>query len=265
MTQNNILYFFLLILVSSCSNNEKSIKLNERSFSIVNLNQKFPIINLYELNNINDSLGLTCEKCVSEENKKVYPVSIVISKEMRSYEFHTLGLGANYTFQYDKNNRIVNQKVTSCYTWNISYNYLDTLDYIYQLSKVDGDNEIDTTSYKLDFSGRVIEVNGKEYGDLNKRIFSKKISYSQNSSIPDSINSVFKNNNKIAEVRKEIFFQSKDKIDSILIEETKFNSNQVEILKYFNYFDNNEIFNSQKKENLKSPNNIFFVEKLGSK
>ena len=80
-----------------------------------------------------------------------------------------------------------------------------------------------------------------------------------------AINSVFKNNNKIAEVRKEIFFQSKDKIDSILVEETKFNSNQVEILKYFNYFDNNEIFNSQKKENLKSPNNIFFVEKLGSK
>ena len=89
MTLNNILYFFLLILVSSCSNNEKSIKLNERSFSIVNLNQKFPIINLYELNNINDSLGLTCEKCVSEENKKVYPVSIVISKEIVPNRFNS--------------------------------------------------------------------------------------------------------------------------------------------------------------------------------
>ena len=266
MILKNIIYFFLLILLSSsCSNDEKAIKLNERSFSIVNLNQKFPIINLFESTNINDSLGLTCEKCVSEENKKIYLFSIVTNKEMRSYKFHTLGLGANYTFQYDKNNRIVNQKVTSCYTWNISYNYLDTLEYIYQLSKVDGDNEIDTTSYKLDFLGRVIEVNGKEYGDLNKRTFSKKISYSQNTSIPDSIHSVFKKDNNISEVRKEFFFQSKDKIDSILVEETIFNSNQVEILKYFNYFDNNEIFNSRKIENLKSPNNIFYVEKLGSK
>ena len=76
---------------------------------------------------------------------------------------------------------------------------------------------------------------------------------------------MFKKDNNTSEVRKEFFFQSKDKIDSILVEETIFNSNQVEILKYFNYFDNNEIFNSRKIENLKSPNNIFYVEKLGSK
>jgi len=249
----SILFVFLYV---SCTKNKSKINLNEKNFSLINLRQEFPIIHISDIFLDNSSLGLTCENCILPNDKKLYIHSIHINKENKSISTKPLGWGVSFEFIFD-NNRIIKQTITSCSDWDISYSYFNTDEFLYQISKIENENEIDTTKYKLDSLGRVIEVNGIEYGDLIKSNVSKKLYYSGKCSIPDSINSIFKAKYSNNGIRKEVFYYNNQKIDSIFIEETFSNSNFTERNTFTNYFDKNERFISQKRNG----NNVFHVEK----
>lgn len=261
MTTNTYFYFFLLVLLNSCSRN-KEIVFNERSFFLVNLNPEFPIIDFTHSSSQMDSMGLTCKRCISDEGKKLYLASAIIDRKKRSVKYNSLGWGASYLLKYDSNNRITNQVVSSCYTWKIDYIYGDKPGVIYQFSKEEYDNTADTTIYKLDSQGRVTGIEGIEYGDLYKRNVSKKIFYATLSSIPDSINSTYRRKYGIAEVRKEKFYQKNNKIDSIVVEVAKLDPNFQEKRQFINYFDRNGLFISQKTLYPKYVTEMFYVEKI---
>lgn len=260
MTTKILKLFLLLLLITGCKKQKSLIVLDKRSFSIVNLIPEFPIINLFQALDKDDSIGLTCDKC-EFENKKKYVESVNINRKDRNIEYKKLGWSPTYSIKYDTNNRIKNQLIISCYDWDITYTYLDTLGLVYQFSKIDKENEIDTTIYKLDSYGRVIQINGIEYGDLYKRSFTKRILYSGKSLIPDSISSIYKRK-EVDEVRKETFFHSKDKIDSIRIERTNYDNNYAETRIFINYFDKQEIFINQRLVISKYRTEMFYVERL---
>lgn len=229
-----LLYFIILIALENCTNSEKTIIPDNRNFSIVNMNYEFPIIDFRTLSYGYDSLGLTCETCYSK-NKKYYLSSLIINRDKRILDYQDMSMGPSYSFSYDSNGRMKSQRIISCYDWDIEYNYIDTLGFIYQFSKIETEEDIDTTIYKLDTRGRVTEVSGVEYGDLYKRKISKKIYYSNLTSIPDSINTyiegLYKGN------IKESFYQGNNHLDSVKIEiniNNKINNEHITVINYFN-------------------------------
>jgi hypothetical protein len=249
----------IVVLLSSCAG-KKEMRVDNRSFMLVNLNQEFPILNFS--NYSEDSLGLTCSDCM-HNNKKLFLVSAFINGPTKSVSIPPAGMGAAFSFSYDSVGRIERQVVESCYRWDISFDYSDTLGCVYQFAQISGESLRDTTVYKLDTYGRVVGVIGFEYGDLMKRSISKRVYYKDTSSIPDSILTTFEANRKKG-IRKEIFYQHNTIIDSIRIENVSFEFPNRE--EYTNYFNEKESFVGRKYWSGEiDGKNIYHVEECISK
>ena len=258
--------------MAACSaKKDKYIKLDQRSFLLFNLNQEFPVINFPLTFSNNDSLGLRCIECeqyplgkkikeVSSEIKRIYINSIFVSNENKNITFQTLGIGASYSFNYDSNYRRLREDVISCGDWEISYSYKDSSDKIYQYSIVD-DTKLDTTIFYLDSLGRVAAAEGIEYGDLYKNFFTQKVFYSESCSIPDSIISYFKRGKKISEKRKEIFYFTENKVDSMRLESEDY-SYSTGLITFVNRFDDKEMLLSRTILWPAGQSETFVVEKI---
>lgn len=261
--------------MAACSaKKDKVIKPDLRSFWLVNLNQEFPVINFPLTFRNNDTLGLRCIKCekyplgkkikeVSSEIKRIYINSIYVSNVNKNITFRTLGMGPSYSFNYDSNYRRSSENVISCGDWEISYSYKDSSDKIYQYSIVD-DFKPDTTIFRLDSLGRVAAAEGLEYGDLYKSFFTKKVFYSGSGSIPDSIISYFKRGKKISEKRKEIFYFTENKVDSMRLESEDY-SYSSGLITFVNRFDKQEMLVSKTILRPAGQSETFVVEKISRK
>jgi hypothetical protein len=255
----------LILFIYGCTKNEKIVIVDQRSFLFVNLIQEFPIINFESVSKSNDTLGLTWKQYIPNDSQKTYLRDVIINYSKKNITYHSLDWSPSSTFQYDSTNRLQGQKIYSCFTWNISFCYLDTLGSIYQFSTIedDSDNGSDTTIFKLDSYGRVTQVNGIDYGDLYKVRYSKNVYYSELHSIPDSIISIYKRNKNINKLRKELFYQTKQKIDSIQIEDSEFDTNYSVKTFFTNYFNTQEKYVGAKISNLNSKIEKFlYVEKI---
>ncbi len=262
----------MVIAVAGCSaKKNKVIKSDQRSFLLVNLNQEFPVINfpLTFLNN--DSLGLRCIKCeldpfvqkIIKKNEssrvgRIYINSMYVSCENKNITYRTLGMRASYSSNYDSNYRRLRGSIISCRDWDISHSYKDSSDKIYQYSRVD-DFKTDTTIFYLDSLGRVSAAEGIDYGDLYKSLFTKKVFYSGSGSIPDSIVSLFKRGKIISEKRKEIFYFTDNKVDSIRVEADGYLSG---LIIFVNRFDEKEMLVSRTILRPGEQSETFVVEKI---
>ncbi|WP_156140741.1 hypothetical protein [Sporocytophaga myxococcoides] len=272
---NRIIGCLLFVIMAACSaKKDKVIKPDQRSFLLVNLNQEFPVINFPLTFSNNDSLGLRCIECeqyplgkkikeVSSEIKRIYINSIYVSNENKNITFRTLGMGPSYSFNYDSNYRRSSENVISCGDWEISYSYKDSSDKIYQYSIVD-DTKPNTTIFYLDSLGRVAAAEGLEYGDLFKSFFTKKVFYSGSGSIPDSIISHIKRREKINEKRKEIFYFTDNKVDSIRLEWESY-SYSTGLITLVNRFDEQEMLVSRTILWPSGESESFVVEKISRK
>ncbi len=262
----------LFIIIAGCSaKKDKVLKPDQRSFLLVNLNQEFPVINFSLTFRNNDTLGLRCIKCehypfrkkikdISSEIKRIYINSIYVRGENKNITFRSLGMGASYSFDYDSDCRRLRGNIASCGDWNISYNYKGSSDKIYQYSIVD-DTKPDTTIFYLDSLGRVAAAEGQEYGDLYKSFFTKKVFYSGSGSIPDSIISYFKRGKKISEKRKEIFYFTDNKVDSMRLESENY-LYLSGLIAFVNRFDDQEMLVSRSILWSAGRSETFAVEKI---
>lgn len=116
-----LLYLFLVLDVSSsCKNNSKKVTLDKRNFSIVTMNDLFPITNIASSSYETDSLGLTCKKCMTKDYKKIYYSTIIINRTKNIFSYQIQNWGVSYSFYYDKSGRVNKEVVSSCFNWNIT-------------------------------------------------------------------------------------------------------------------------------------------------
>ncbi|WMJ74597.1 hypothetical protein RCC89_15705 [Cytophagaceae bacterium ABcell3] len=233
-----------ILLAISCfvfaCQSKQQVPLDMRSFSYVNQNPVFPIHDLEGWESGVYTLTQNIENI--QEGHTPNLNTVTVDHETNSIYFKSSIGWASYYFSFGSIGKLSSQVVNSCYSWVIDFSYLDSLGCLYQISNLKHDGS-DTTIYSLDSLGRIVQVDGVEYGDLRKENFVKEVYYSGRNSIPDSIYTFYLNLR--SKTRKEIFYHRHDTLDSMVVEVFK-RIPYYARSRFVNYFDANGQFSKMR-------------------
>lgn len=238
---SKIITFTFILGLISCSN-KNNIEVDYLNLELIELDPNFPVLDKSKIKDGITEIKVNIKKDTSigfNRDTALTLYKVVYNSSTNSiYTKKPLEWGASYTTSFDSLNRADSLLVSSCFNWKIGIQYEVHKNKLFMKSTINNEH-IDTSIFTLDELGRVVSFNGIQYGDLLTYQKSKKVFYSDNTSIPDSIFTCLTINSSDTTYLYQRFFKTGKLIDSIQVTKKERTQHDTYTQIFTNVFSNN--------------------------